>query len=386
MVKQYIRRILFLSFLVPALSYAASFTAQIDRAQIGANDTLNLQLELSDSEATGQPDFSDLEKNFRITSQEQSSTQNSINGKTSSTTGWNLTLAPNQPGQVTIPPIRIETNQGELKTQAIPIVVTEESPAPQTNRSQKGVSFVATPDKNEVYKNERMKVTFRLNSTRDLRNLQIDPYSVKDAIAEPAGKAQVQTKIVNGHEQQELVASYFITPLKDGELTIPSLVIHAEAEDPKAKAVASQDPFDHFFDDDEDGSFAGMQKMMKQFSQSANMFGGFSPFSSMKPIALASKPIQLKVLPPASGVNPWLPASSLKITEKWSSEPPRAGEPLTRTITTDATGIDATQLPSLEDQLRSETGEPESRILHNHSSKRWGNQNSSNSTCLVGYP
>jgi hypothetical protein len=353
MVKKYTSLCLFLSLAIPALSYAAGFTAQVDRSRIGASDTVNLRLELSDSEATHSPDFSELEKSFRITAQEQSLTQNSINGKVSSTTGWNLTLVPNQPGQAVIPPITVETSQGELKTQAIPIVVTEETSTPHATAPQKGVSFIATPDKSEVYKNERVKVTFRLNSARDLRNLQIEPLSVKDAIAESVGKAQVQTKIVNGHEQQELVVSYFITPLKDGNLTIPSLVVHAEAQDPKANASASQDPFDSFFDQDDDGSMAGMQKMMKQFTQGTNVFGGFSPFASMKPVVLASKPLDLKVLPPAAGVNPWLPATSLKITEKWSSEPMRAGEPVTRTLTTDATGIDATQLPSLEDQLHS---------------------------------
>jgi hypothetical protein len=203
-----------------------------------------------------------------------------------------------------------------------------------------------------------VKVNFRLNSSRDLRNLQIEPLSVKDAIAEQVGKARVQTKLVNGREQQELVVSYFITPLKDGLLTIPSLIVHAEALDPEARNSRTQDQSHSFFDsDDNDGAMAEMQKMMKQFGQGTSLFDGFSPFSTMKPVVLASKPISLKIIPAIAGMDPWLPAISLKISEKWSSDQIRSGEPLTRTLTTDAIGIDPTQLPSFEEQLHSETGD-----------------------------
>jgi hypothetical protein len=139
MVKKYAILLSFLSLMIPALSLAAGFTAQVNRTRIGINDTLNLQIELSDSDVSDQPDFSELEKSFRITAREQSSSQNIINGNASSTTGWNLTLVPTQPGETFIPPISIQTNQGELKTQAIPIQVTEVSALSQP---PKKLSFI----------------------------------------------------------------------------------------------------------------------------------------------------------------------------------------------------------------------------------------------------
>jgi hypothetical protein len=74
----------------------------------------------------------------------------------------------------------------------------------------------------------------------------------------------------------------------------------------------------------------------------------------MRPIAVSSLPISLKVLSSVPGVTPWFPMSNLTLSESWSGEV-KVGEPLTRIISTHATGLAASQLPGFEDQLSSGT-------------------------------
>ena len=331
------------------LSFAQSFSARVDQSAVGMNENLNLKLELSDTQATTQPDLSEVEKSFQIIGQQQSSITNIINGESSSKTVWDVTLLQTQEGQAVIPSITIATNHGALKTEPVSIQVNQGMSSRQSLAAERGISFVARANKTELYKNEPTLVTFKLTSNRSLKNIQLGTLNVKDAIVEPQGQPKVQKEIVNGREQQVLLTSYLVTPLKDGILTIPSLVLRAETPAPQTTSHLRQRSNSFFGDDDED-PFAGMQKMMERFTQDSDLFAGFA---NMKPVSFASQPVHINVLPAVLGLNPWLPTTNLKLSETWSGDQPRSGEPFTRTIITEVSELTPSQLPGFEDQLKS---------------------------------
>ncbi|MCB1804090.1 MAG: BatD family protein, partial [Candidatus Competibacteraceae bacterium] len=88
---------------------------------------------------------------------------------------------------------------------------------------------------------------------------------------------------------------------------------------------------------------------------------GQQSLSRGRRIQINSEPITLQVRPrPADyGANAgdntdadaqtWLPSWQLTLQEQWSSNPPvfRVGEPVTRTLLIEATGLEAGQLPEL---------------------------------------
>ena len=143
------------------LSFAQSFSARVDQSAVGMNENLNLKLELSDTQATTQPDLSEVEKSFQIIGQQQSSITNIINGESSSKTVWDVTLLPTQEGQAVIPSITIATNHGALKTEPVSIQVNQGMSSRQSLAAERGISFVARANKTELYKNEPTLVTFK---------------------------------------------------------------------------------------------------------------------------------------------------------------------------------------------------------------------------------
>ena len=82
---------------------ADSLTATADRTQLSRGETLELQVRF-DGQTTSDPDFSVLEEDFEILSQNQQNQFSIINGTTESYTQWVLQLLPKKTGSLLIPP------------------------------------------------------------------------------------------------------------------------------------------------------------------------------------------------------------------------------------------------------------------------------------------
>ena len=343
----------FLIFAFSAASYANDFSAQITGGR-GSNDgNIHLKLELKNQQPESQPDLSVLEKDFQIIGEQSSSVQKIINGNSYFSTVWDLTLNPTSANAATIPSIEIQTGQGVAHTEPVSIQANLSRPSsnlaakvPSTS-PENGISFTAQLGQSQVYKNERIPLTYRLLSNRSLTNLQLDNLEMKDAIIERKGDPTLSREIINGREQNILRASYLVTPLKEGVLVIPPLKAHAQIAE--ARAAAPRSRFESLFGGDDSDPFAGMRAMMDRFDQDSDLLSGFA---QMKNITIASSQVALNVLPPVAGVSPWLPAEQLRISQAWSGGTPRVGEPLTRTVTTEAMGLAPSQIPSFEEQMK----------------------------------
>lgn len=320
-----VTRLIFLSLLLSSFLFSGEFTASVDHNQINLGESFTLNLMLKGASAKGNPAIDALKKSFFIHSQQQSFNTVVINGQFTSSTTWKLTLTPQKEGEAIIPSLSIESSDGTLSSMPITIQVVKNAVGSHSSEVD-DLTLTTHVSTAKPYKNEPIIYTIKLISKRDLANLQMQKINIEDAIVESNGEPKIYEKIVEGINVGIIEFSYFITPLKAGPLKIPSSLI-------QGGIATRRNAHNRSFVDDEMDLFSMMQG-----------------FNRLKPFGLATEEVILDVQPAIAGMIPWLPAKSLKIEEVWNdSQPPQAGEPLTRSFKIVAEGIKSTQLPSLND-------------------------------------
>ncbi len=324
--------ILIICLIWPTITFAVEFTASVNRNQVAVGERLSLMLELSSASADGQPEVAALNEYFDVTPGGQSSKTSIINGNFLSSTRWQYILIPRKAGTITIPAISIQTSDGEAKSQSIELVVSKASSLPDADIEQ-NISISAKASKRDPYKNEPITYTITLVAQKTLANVQLSELKLDDAIIETIKAPAVYDRVFNGMAVKIIEATYRITPLKPGEITIPPIIVQGD--------VATRDRrsrFDSLLSDESDAFF--------------DRLGAFG-LTKLEPFRVASNDITLDVKPPVSQVKPWLPAESIQFSENWdSTQTFQVGEPITRSITIHGKGIAASQLPDLEKQLK----------------------------------
>ena len=278
--------------------------ASIDRSVIAIDDTLIFTIRVNSTGSFKGPDLNSIYIDFDVLGNRQSSSHTIRNGVSESSTEWIITLAPKRKGRLTIPGINID---GE-KTEPISVIV-QASP-PVSADLLKPVYLESEVDQNNVYVQQQIIFTLRIFQSIQLDNMNISEPEFDDALMEKLGQTSYQRKIQNTpYRVHEL--NYAIFPQKTGTLTIPELQFTAN------EAVARRSVFSL------PGQGRAIRKMSKQHD--------------------------IEVLPaPANFAgNSWLPAKSVLLTDKWSSDLDtiRVGDSITRTINVTANGLLDSQLP-----------------------------------------
>ena len=354
--------ILIICLIWPTILFAAEFTASVNRNQVAVGERLSLMLELSSGSADGQPEVAALNEHFDVTPGGQSSKTSIINGNFSSSTRWQYILIPRKAGTITIPAISIQTSDGEAKSQSIELAVSKASSLPDADKEQ-NISISAKASKRDPYKNEPITYTITLVAQKTLANVQLSELKLDDAIIETIKAPAVYDRVFNGVVVKIIEATYRITPLKSGEITIPAIIVQGD--------VATRDRrnrFDSLLGDESDAFF--------------DRLGAFG-LTKLEPFRVASNDITLDVKPPISQVKPWLPAELIQLSESWdSTQTFQVGEPITRSITIHGRGIAASQLPDLEKQLKNIQGskvyadQPETKnSIENETLTSWRKEN-----------
>ncbi|OQX38540.1 MAG: hypothetical protein B0D91_03810 [Oceanospirillales bacterium LUC14_002_19_P2] len=292
----------------PAL---AAFTASVDRTVITQNETLDLTLRVDSQSFRSQPDTTPLKKDFDILGNRRSSQFQMINGKTESWTDWIITLAPKRAGATTIPAL---SYNGET-SEPIHIDVRHGNTAAGSANSVSPVFMQTSLSRQELYIQQQTVLTLKIYyNTQLVGDSSLTPLEVNGAIVQQLGEVKKYEELVNGRRHGVFEVQYAINPQESGTLTIPSLSF-------TSSIAAGSDPYNNFF---------SMQRARPVRAQSAD-------------IKLDVKPVPNDY--PANA--PWLPASNLRLTQKWSSNPDdlKAGDSVTRTLTIEAEGLTAAQLP-----------------------------------------
>ncbi len=96
-----------LTLCAAASSSWAELSATANRTVLDSNETLQLRVRLDAQAFRSEPDFSPLQKDFEILSNNRQQQYSSVNGKAESYTDWNLTLMPKRTGIILIPLTKI---------------------------------------------------------------------------------------------------------------------------------------------------------------------------------------------------------------------------------------------------------------------------------------
>jgi hypothetical protein len=327
--------LLALVFSVDAL--AAGLTARLDRTRLAEGETVLLTLTAS-GDTQGTPDLSVLDQEFDILNQSQSTSMRIVNGRSTSSREWQLTLAPKHTGQLKVPAIHL----GGISSEALNLEILPAAQAAKLGTVQPLLLEIDAEPKHPLVQ-QKVLYTMRVLSQLAMRHASLSEPSAKDAIVERLGKDKHYNTHRNGQPYQAIERRYAIFPQHSGSLEIDAPVLSAQVPESTRRGNGQRR---RFLGHD---PFADIERMFGNDS-----FGNLNGiFEQTRPVQLRGRNLSLDVQPQPTGApSPWLPAESLRLSETWSPDPPvfRVGEPVTRTIDITAQGVTTAQLPDLVPQ------------------------------------
>jgi hypothetical protein len=345
---------------MPGLGSAAVM-ASLDRNTIHTGDSAILRITTSGDDVGNQPDLAPLRKDFEILGTSTSNQIQIINGQRSEKYEWLIELEPLTKGTIQVPALDV----GNSKTPALTLNVSEQ---PASATAQAGdpifIRSEINSSQSDTYVQQQILYTTRLYYRIPLIEGSFTDPKIDNAVLEQLGNDKQYNTTIDGQNYQVLERSYAIYPEHSGRLTITPTIFNGRT----VSATGRQSAFGRM-----DSLF---EQMLSQRGLNNQFFGG-TPFGSAgKRVRLASNTLTLEVKPqPASyhGAH-WLPTQNLVLHDSWAKTAPviHAGEPVTRTLTLEAKGLEASQLPNLQlqgtDNLRIYPEQPE---LSNRTDGDW---------------
>ena len=314
----------------------ADVNARLDRSHIYNGDTVTLHITTSGQDQDNQPDLTPLKKDFDVLRTSSSSQIQIINGNRSDKHEWQIELAPRSKGKLTVPAL----NVGNKKTMPLTLSVSDEATTSSTQSGQPVfIKSEISSETGNTYVQQQILYTTRLYYRVPLVEGSFTAPKIENAVVEQLGEDKQYNTTVKGQSYQVLERRYAIFPEHSGTLTIPAVIFNG-----RTVAQQQQSPFGQM-----DSMF---QQMLNQSGFNSSLFNGTAFGSSGKRVHYASNAITLQIKPqPAdySGAN-WLPTQSMEIKDSWATSPPvmHAGEPVTRSLTMEAKGLEASQLPDIK--------------------------------------
>ena len=294
-----------LTLCAAASSSWAELSSKANRTVLDSNETLQLRVRLDAQAFRSEPDFSPLQKDFEILSNNRQQQYSSVNGKAESYTDWNLTLMPKRTGIILIPSLKYK----KQISNAVEITVRAASASGASAAGKQPIYTETLVDKSAVYIQEQIILTHRLYTSVQLRDYSLSELDIPGAIVQRLGDNQFQ-KVINGRNYLVLEVSYAIFPQSSGKLDIPALRF---------------------------GAFE---------STSRSQFGAFASRGSRVFRDPQAKTIDIMSRPAYVPADEWMPSSNVELTEQWSDDLNNlsVGEPITRTIRISAQGLTGAQI------------------------------------------
>jgi len=328
----FIGQLLLLSLLLftSGTALAADIQVKIDRQLIELNQTFTLQFESSD-ELDGEPDFSPLEKDFRIINQSSGSNISIINGEYRKSRRWSLTLIALRDGKLTIPSIQFGSDSSRAYQIEVQPVKASEPGSQADFISELEVSREQLVVQGEVV------VTQRLLSSRNITAYEFAPLQTSgvEVATEPLGEVKQYQTRRGDKAYLVLEQRHAIYPQAAGQLTIePSLA---------SARIA------------------------------LNSGSAFDPFRSNTQTLRRTSParsIDVNAIPSGFTGSHWLPASEVQLVEEFPhGESFKVGEPITRTLSLLVNGQVASQLPEFSlPEIKDLKQYPDKPLLNNSKS------------------
>lgn len=303
--------LLFLCVLTYLFSNAlrAELTQSIDRTNIHAGETFVLTLQINE-EIDEQPDLSLIPKEFTVLSNSQYQQSSYVNGRGSTVKGWKIKLSTLKTGNITIPSIAV----GHLKSTPIKLFIKDTSDRVTLGGQKKAIFLESEVDNKSVYVQQQIIYTVRLFRAVNTHYARLSEPYAGDSIIEKLGEDVQYNKTIDNTRYLVTERRYAIFPQNSGSLKIDSVNFTADVNDPNQR--------------------------------NRNRF-----LNTTRPISVNSKEKMITVKPqPAKSSNPWIPAKSVVLADKWTPQTQEltVGEPITWTLLLTAQGLSEAQLPAIE--------------------------------------
>lgn len=306
-------------WLLALIGWLAAFSVQatdirvsVDRNPVSLNESFQITFTAPET-PDGAPDFTPLRANFEILNQERSTNMSWVNGKSSRSEQWIVSVMPKQTGELLIPAIAF----GADNSQASKVLVSNASQAQSSSADEVFLKVEATPE--TPYVQSQVLYTLKLYRRVQITQASLNDPEIKDALVEKLGEDSTYSTQINGMDYWVTERKYAIFPQQSGLFTVAPLTLTAEVV---SNADNRRPRFNGFFN--------------RQMTETRRV---------------SSDAVTLNVLPvPTSYTDPaWLSAESLQLKQSWSTDnlQTKVGEPLTRTITLTAKGATVGQLPEL---------------------------------------
>lgn len=316
----------FLILLLLSQSLWADVNASLSRNTIYEGDTVTLIVETDNRNFSGEPDLAVLQQDFEVLGTSTSKQVQIVNGRRTDKHQWQIELAPRNSGDVTVPAIRVgddETVPMQLSVRKQPAAVAAASGQPVF------IKVSIEPADAIVHVQQQIQYTLQLYFRESLTEGSFDGPHVDNAIVERLGEDSQFSTTVNGEPYQVIERHYAIFPEQSGTLVIPAVVFDGRMVGEPLRQQRS----------------AGISSMMER------IMGRDLMRAPGKRIRLRSDAITLDVRghPASYDGKHWLPSEQVVLSDSWAKGPPefRAGEPVTRTITLEAKGLESSHLPDI---------------------------------------
>ena len=287
-------------------SAEAALHASLDRYRIAMGDTVRLTLSSDDDRDPGDADLRALEEHFEILQRSTSVNTQIINGQRSQENRLVLELTPRKQGSFVIPPFEIRGVRSEALSVEVGL-------APKMQGADEIVVFEAEVDRDSLYVQGQLLLTFRIQQAVNLESRSITDLSIPGAYVESLGQNSFQ-RTINGRPWLVHEVRYAVFPETSGELLIPAQTFS--------------------------GRLGSGRRTL------------FDTRPAGRLIRRQTEELRVDVMPrPAAFPDAtWLPAADLRLEEDWSAPLTdlEVGDSITRSITLTADGLQGAQLPPLE--------------------------------------
>ncbi|WP_425608538.1 BatD family protein [Vibrio aestuarianus] len=317
-------------------AYATTLFASVSKNKVVKNEVFQLRVVADEKASSDAIDFSVLENNFFLGRPSFGTSMNIINGDSSTRSEWNVLLAANKLGIITIPSFTLNG----AKTQPISIQVAADTQEPEQSDL---VEMQSHLERKELYPNESTYLNARLiikADPRRLQNPQIAAPSAQGVELKPAGEANQYQSVLDGIEVTVVDQKFQVTAKESGSFTVSG------------------------------PAFKG--GLVYGSNQTGN--------TRLIQLDVPAKTFPLTVLPkPETYQGTWLPTSQLTLEQTWrdasskvTTDSPfhtKVGESLTRELVLTVKGISQEQLPNLAinypDTIRVYAEKPQFTTLDN---------------------
>lgn len=321
--------------LLASLPAYAGLRASVDNQQVATGDTVRLTL-THDGQTGSRPNLAPLKQDFDIVGTNTSSQVQIANGKVSSATEMELSLAPKHSGKITIPAITWDSDT------SVPITLNVTGSGGSISKSDGSTTtapsklFVETEvDSKSPYVQAAVHVTVRVYAGVPLSHADLEFEDTDAALVRQVGSDGVSNVEKNGMSYQVVTRQYLLFPQHSGQVSIPGPTLSGNIPD-RSRAMA--DPFSGIF---ANSPFAGMM-------------------GTTRPVRIHGDPIALNVQPRPAAANAsyWLPARNVSLQGSWNptSLETHVGDPITLDLKLQAEDLTAAQLPDLSTLLHLPAG------------------------------